>query len=91
MCKGAIAPSEESRVKVEECTDGRHSFPFAYAGVGCDACRMTGYRGRVGVYEAIQMNERIEQLVMRGAPVRKIRAVSGPTMLQDAARKSPKE
>lgn len=31
--------------------------------VGCDKCNKTGYKGRVGVYEAILMNEAVEKAV----------------------------
>jgi general secretion pathway protein E/type IV pilus assembly protein PilB len=33
-------------------------------GVGCRACRNTGYRGRVGVYELLRMTETGRELVM---------------------------
>ena len=34
-----------------------------YRPVGCLECRMTGYRGRVGVYEILRVNERIKRLI----------------------------
>lgn len=33
--------------------------------VGCDACRGYGYKGRSGVYEVIEINEEIEELIQR--------------------------
>ncbi|MGH3146978.1 MAG: GspE/PulE family protein [Rubrobacter sp.] len=33
--------------------------------VGCDRCSGTGYRGRIGVYELMEMNEEIRELVLR--------------------------
>jgi general secretion pathway protein E len=33
-------------------------------GRGCEACNMTGYRGRVGIFELLVMSERIRQLVL---------------------------
>ena len=38
-----------------------------YRPVGCLECRMTGYRGRVGVYEILRVNEKIKRLI-EGAP-----------------------
>jgi len=31
--------------------------------VGCDACKGIGYKGRTGVYEVIEINEEIEELI----------------------------
>ncbi|PIR49011.1 hypothetical protein COU80_01195 [Candidatus Peregrinibacteria bacterium CG10_big_fil_rev_8_21_14_0_10_55_24] len=38
-----------------------------YHGKGCETCGQTGYRGRVGIYELIQMNEDIEELIIARA------------------------
>lgn len=35
---------------------------------GCERCRGTGYRGRQGVYELIQVDEGMRQAIMRRAP-----------------------
>ncbi len=36
-----------------------------YKEVGCDACGGTGYKGRVGVFEAIVVDEAVEEVVIR--------------------------
>jgi general secretion pathway protein E len=33
--------------------------------VGCDRCRGTGYRGRIGVYEIFRLNEEMHSLVLK--------------------------
>jgi type IV pilus assembly protein PilB len=38
----------------------------------CDACNHTGYKGRIGIYEAILMNKNIEAAVQSGASDREI-------------------
>lgn len=40
---------------------------------GCEKCNFTGYKGRVGVYEAVLMNEKIEQAVKENPSEREIR------------------
>ena len=30
---------------------------------GCDDCRHTGYRGRVGIYEILRLNEALSQMI----------------------------
>jgi type IV pilus assembly protein PilB len=36
-------------------------------GVGCENCQFTGYRGRLGVYELLTMDEDLRKLVVSGA------------------------
>jgi len=36
-----------------------------YRGKGCDACGNTGYRGRVGIYELLEINKDMEELIVR--------------------------
>ncbi len=38
-------------------------------GKGCEYCRFTGWRGRVGLYELMIMNAEIAELVVRRAPL----------------------
>lgn len=35
-----------------------------YRGKGCSACGNTGYRGRVGIYELLEVNKDIEELIV---------------------------
>jgi general secretion pathway protein E len=47
-------------------------------GAGCRACRNTGYRGRVGMYELLTMSEHAREQVMK--------RVNAPTIASDALR-----
>ncbi len=44
-----------------------------HRGTGCDVCRQTGYKGRVGIYELMRMNDEIAELVVRRAPLADVR------------------
>jgi len=44
-----------------------------YRGGGCDACNNTGYKGRVGLFELMVMNDGIRELIMRNASTDEIR------------------
>ena len=44
-----------------------------YQAVGCAACRQTGYKGRLGIYEMLTMSEEIERLTAASAPSSEIR------------------
>lgn len=44
--------------------------------VGCDHCRNLGYRGRVGLFEILNNNDEIHELIIRKASAREIRIVA---------------
>ncbi|MDR0478395.1 MAG: type II/IV secretion system protein [Burkholderiaceae bacterium] len=44
-----------------------------YRGAGCVECRMTGYRGRMGIYELLIVTEPLRALVSEGANLEKLR------------------
>jgi general secretion pathway protein E len=62
-----------------------------YRGRGCEACRSTGYRGRMGIYELLPIDDPIRTLIMQQANAQKIKAAamerSLKTLLQDGALK----
>src|SRR3989344_187239 len=55
--------------------------------VGCDVCSSIGYKGRIGVYEAIIMDATIENSVKGGPSARELREVANAqgllTLVQD--------
>jgi type IV pilus assembly protein PilB len=44
-----------------------------WRGRGCDNCRQTGYKGRIGIYEMMLINEEVAELVVRRAPLADVR------------------
>ncbi|MDP5039151.1 MAG: GspE/PulE family protein [Candidatus Gracilibacteria bacterium] len=34
---------------------------------GCDKCNNTGFKGRIGIYEILEMTEKLEELLLKGA------------------------
>lgn len=44
-----------------------------HKGKGCDVCSGTGYKGRVGVYEVLMINEELRHLIAEGADTLAIR------------------
>jgi len=47
--------------------------PF-HRGRGCAACHHTGYRGRLGIFEMLRLDEALRELVVRGASAVDLRA-----------------
>ena len=44
--------------------------------VGCHSCRQTGYRGRRGVFELMELDEEIRQLILRACSAGEIREIA---------------
>jgi type IV pilus assembly protein PilB len=43
---------------------------------GCDVCRNTGYKGRIGIYEVMVVDEHITRAFLRSAPSEEIRCIA---------------
>ena len=54
-----------------------HGFDPAkiYKGRGCDRCRNTGYKGRVGIYELLVLDDVARDLVVRNPNVTELRRI----------------
>ena len=55
--------------------------------MGCPACNQTGYVGRIGVYEAVRIDDRIRRLISDNASEDEIAAVAfeaAPALTQEA-------
>jgi type IV pilus assembly protein PilB len=44
-----------------------------FRGKGCDICSQTGYKGRVGVYEVLMINDELRHLIAEGSDTQVIR------------------
>jgi type IV pilus assembly protein PilB len=51
--------------------------PFKlYEPVGCEKCNLTGYKGRIGIFEAIKTDEAIEKIIPENPSEREIKKVA---------------
>jgi len=68
------------------------SNPKFMRGAGCDNCRHTGYRGRTGIYETMEVDREIQRLILARASTEEIQQAavrSGMTTLAaDGLRKA---
>ncbi|UCD49379.1 MAG: Flp pilus assembly complex ATPase component TadA [Phycisphaerales bacterium] len=44
-----------------------------YKGTGCNVCQNTGYKGRLGIFEMIEMNAELRELAFKRAPTTELR------------------
>lgn len=47
--------------------------PIFAKGLGCDSCNGTGYKGRIGVFEVMRLNDEIRELAAKGSTTAMIR------------------
>ena len=47
-----------------------------YAPIGCDKCNKTGYKGRIGIFEAIKTDEAIEKIIPQNPSEREIKRIA---------------
>jgi type IV pilus assembly protein PilB len=88
-CREARKPAPEILRRSGLEADSRAEF---FVGLGCEACRHTGYRGRLGLYEVLPVTHGIGALIASGAGGPELRAAAveaGFTSLRaDAVRKA---
>ncbi len=66
-CKTAYEPNDTALVSIGLSAQEIGDKMF-YTGTGCPECSMTGYRGRKGIYELLDITEPIRELINQRAP-----------------------
>ena len=61
-CRRSHAPSA-AELKLLELKPENGTAPELYAPVGCSACGHTGYQGRTGIYELLQVDDTLRSLI----------------------------
>lgn len=98
FCKKEIALEGDSQQEIETVINGIEDKTLIpqdrskiWASVGCEKCNNTGYKGRIGIYEAILTDQKIENAVEQNPSEREIwTAAKGQgllTMRQDGVLK----
>ena len=59
----------------EPGTEGSEEGPTLWRAQGCARCYGSGFQGRRAVYEMMEVDEAIRELILAGAPLKKIRAL----------------
>ena len=80
VCEECGAPEQPSYAVLsplaERAKTGGYQLPenpsFRRGG-GCDACRHGGYRGRIGIFEVMEVNSEIQRLIIARAPLESLR------------------
>jgi type IV pilus assembly protein PilB len=70
ICTGCKTPYEPSEAILRQIGLSVHDIGDKnfYYGTGCDQCNRTGYKGRKGIYELLNISEPIRELITQRAP-----------------------
>jgi type IV pilus assembly protein PilB len=70
ICTGCRTPYEPSESILRQIGLSVHDIGDKnfYYGTGCDQCNQTGYKGRKGIYELLDITEPIRELITQRAP-----------------------
>ena len=74
VCKDCATTRPATLVEKEIFARRHQTIEHITYGKGCDACRQTGYRGRMAIHELIVMNEELKQLMMNKATIQELKA-----------------
>jgi len=74
-CKEQFQPTEEQLMELDLRPEDVRGRSF-YRGKGCDNCNGSGYRGRMGLFEILVMDDELREMVMNQASTAAVRAES---------------
>jgi len=69
-CKEKYTPTGEALQNIGFKEDEKIEF---YRGKGCSKCTKTGYKGRIGIFELMLVDEKIRNLIIAKVPLEEIR------------------
>ncbi len=90
QCRAESPVSAALRGRLEALGNGHLEGVF-YRGKGCEECRGTGYRGRIGIFELLPIDTELRELILQKRSTAKLKATAQRgmiTMHQDALQKA---
>lgn len=88
-CRTQFEPSDELLMELQLPVAQARKYKFYY-GRGCQRCNNTGYKGRCGVYELMDITDDVRDMVVSNAPIDDLRHLArsqGMTTLREAGLK----
>lgn len=89
-CSGPADPDPAVRDQLAAISGGKIEGPF-FRGAGCEECRNTGYRGRIGIFELLALTGHLRELILQRRSNAELKATARKTMItmhQDALQKA---
>jgi type IV pilus assembly protein PilB len=74
-CRHPVEPTEEMLLEldIDPETVGDRTF---FRGAGCDTCNNTGYKGRVGLFELMVMDDELRDMIMSNSNADELRSAA---------------
>jgi type IV pilus assembly protein PilB len=88
-CRTEFEPSDELLMELQLPIDQARQYNFYY-GKGCARCNNSGYKGRCGIYELLEISDDVRDMITSDASVDDIRSFArtqGMTTLREAGLK----
>ncbi|MFG0297644.1 MAG: GspE/PulE family protein, partial [Maioricimonas sp. JB045] len=88
-CRTEFEPSDELLMELQLPIEQARKYKFYY-GKGCPRCNNSGYKGRCGIYELLEINDDIRDMITSEASVDEMRNLArsqGMTTLREAGLK----
>jgi type IV pilus assembly protein PilB len=88
-CRTEFDPSDELLMELQLPIEQARQYSFYY-GKGCQRCNNSGYKGRVGIYELLDVNDEMRDMISSEASVDDLRNLArsqGMTTLREAGLK----
>jgi type IV pilus assembly protein PilB len=88
-CRTEFEPSDDLLMELQLPVEQARQYQFYY-GKGCSRCNNSGYKGRTGIYEFIEVTDEVRDMVIADASVDDIRnfaRTQGMTTLREAGLK----
>ncbi len=86
-CKRRHQPTDEE-LNESALNPDKYRIETFYRSVGCEACNMTGYRGRTAIHELLNVTDHIREIIIErrpGSEVRRAARAEGLTSLRESA------
>jgi type IV pilus assembly protein PilB len=74
-CRRQYTPPSETLRALNISEAEAATIPF-YKSVGCDQCNHTGYRGRIGIYEVLRVNDKLRRAIAERASEAQLRDIA---------------
>jgi len=76
------------------CPDCKEVYQPPFHGRGCESCRFTGYKGRTGIFEMLEISDEIREMILKKLPSHQIKekaVSSGMKVLKEAGLEKVRE
>ncbi len=91
-CKEEYEPTELEKEEIKKVLGKNVKIGKLLRGKGCDFCHHSGFKGRIGIFEILELNDKLKELILRAGTLEEIKKAaleSGiTTMEQDGLKKS---